>query len=161
MKAVKGTQSPTFGMICEKLDPRDRVHMAQLADLDAESSPNHWDAAKYRQEISRPHVSCHGVTLGDGTLVAYAIVRESGVAVAITDMMVGSNYRRKGVGRMLVDCVRKSHVEGPRESIEVVVDDVNLDAHLFLKHIGFRGEVLREDGRYFYLFRWTNGKGHS
>lgn len=156
MKRSTGPQAPTSGMACTKLNPRDRVHLNQLADIDPRRT-----AAEYKRDLTRRYASCYGVTTDDGTLIAYAIVRTSDLVVTITDLMVAESHRRKGVGTMLIGCVRKACIDESRACIETVISDANTPAHLFFKKIGFRGEVIREGDRDYYLFRWIRGRSKA
>lgn len=155
-----GTQSKLFGMTCVTLDPRDRTHMLEIADLDAATSSSPLSASRYKQELVKEFMECHGVVGPDRRLAAFAIVRAGELAATITDIVVRTEYRRIGVGKMLVGCIKKRCLAGERKFLEAVVSDANLDAHLFFRRCGFHGEMIREKDRggeevHYYLFRTT------
>lgn len=153
-----GIKSKLFGMTCVTLDPRDRTHMLELADLDAATSSKPLSASMYKSELTREFMSCHGVRHPTKGLIAFAVVREGELAATLTDVVVHAEHRRIGVGRMLIGCVRAKCLTRRRMHLEAVVGDGNLGAHLFLKKCGFLGEMIRDrdhggEERHYYLFR--------
>jgi ribosomal protein S18 acetylase RimI-like enzyme len=154
-----GTQSKLFGMTCVSMNPMDRSHLIELADMDASASPNPWSASKFKQELTKPFVSAYGVVGPDRTLIASAVVRKGDMAVTLTDILVRPEYRRRGVGKMLIDCIRKKCLNETRKFLEVVVSDGDLGTHLFLKACKFRGEVIRDEKCDYYMFRSTKDDG--
>jgi GNAT superfamily N-acetyltransferase len=154
-----GTKSKLFGMTCVPLNVMDRTHLLGMADLDQASSVNPLSASDYKRELSKEFMHAYGIVGPDRELVAFAIVRKGGVAATLTDVVVHKGYRRIGVGRMLIDCIRRKCLNETRKFVEAVVSDVNLDAHLFLKKCGFRAiEVLPGTKCDHYLFRATKPK---
>lgn len=149
-------------MECRRVDRDDAAKVAMLAAIDAGSSPRPWSPERWRKELSRPFVACHAAAIDGGPLVGYALVREGGVTATIVRLLVDESHRRAGVGRTLIECVRKLSTSPSRATVDVVVADDEDAAHRFFSKVGFRAvEVLRDRGRDYYLFRAAAGEVQS
>lgn len=158
-----GTKNRLFGMACVPLDAMNKGHLIDLADLDAVVSLKPWTAQKFKQELTNPLMEAHGVIAPlDRSLIAFALVRKGDLAATITDIIVRPDYRRIGVGSMLIQCVRKSCLDDATKFLEAVVSDARTEVHFFLKKNGFRAvEMLPVQDGHAYVFRITKETGDS
>lgn len=67
--------------------------------------------------------------------MAYEVSRVS--KIKMLHLLVDEPYRRKGVGRYLVDLLA-SKLQGRRNKVETYVSEYNLNAQLFLRSMGFK-----------------------
>lgn len=156
MKASKGVHSLLWGAACDPILPRNRAQIRQLVELDEVSSPQPWTADRYRVELSKANVSCWGVTLDDGRLAGYAIIRNGHLKATVTDILVHKDLRRNGVGRMLLGCIDARVLNKERRVLEFIVGERDLGTQFFLRECCVRAtDVLHNedggDGRYVFL----------
>lgn len=158
-----GTKSRLSGMTCVPLDPLNKGHLIDLADLDATVTLKPWTAQKFKQELTNPLMEAYGVVAPlDRSLIAFALVRKGDLAVTITNIAVRPEYRRIGVGSMLIHCLRKKCLTGFWGCLEAVVGDDKKEIHFFLKSTGFRAvEMLPSGDHHDYVFRLFKETGDS
>lgn len=106
-----------------------------LAALDASSHPDPMTAAQFREQLSKPHLICYGIE-ARGDLVGYVVVQTHMVVVRIVDILVHKDFRRKGYGRALIDCIDERLLSEHRRVLEAVVPERDMDMALFLKAAG-------------------------
>lgn len=138
-----GIRSKLWGTTCRPILVESREQMKDLEKLDRSSSSPPWTADKFREELQRPHMACHGVYSHDGELLAYALVRLGHPAATLTYIVVKKTRRRSGIGKTLVNCLDQKFLHEYRHVLQAVADDADLDLHLFLKSCGFKAtEIL-------------------
>lgn len=85
----------------------------------------------------------------------FALYRIGKEKISIKHLAVESDFRRMGIASSLVSRVL-SKMDSRRSRVETVVSEYNLDAHLFLRSMGFRAEEsVLKNGESFYLFAKT------
>jgi ribosomal protein S18 acetylase RimI-like enzyme len=77
--------------------------------------------------------------------------------LTIHNLAIAPHIRRRGLGRLIVDCLRRK-LSRRRRAIETFTAESNLDAQLFFRALGFQciGIVLEkyDDGQNAYRFVW-------
>jgi ribosomal-protein-alanine N-acetyltransferase len=77
----------------------------------------------------------------DSQLVGYLIYSRCRDKLVIENLAVDRSFRRKGVGKKLVEAVIDNL--GKRDCVELNVSDSNLNAHLFLRSLGFKASEVK------------------
>jgi len=92
---------------------------------------------------------------GTGEVLAFMLYELLENKFRLLDFAVGAKYRRRGIGRQLLNAMRGKLKEERRRSIVVEIADDNLAAHLFFRSAGYRAvRVHRGKAGDSYLFRW-------
>jgi ribosomal protein S18 acetylase RimI-like enzyme len=156
MKAT-GVQSKLWGLLFEVVYPSNERRIAQLANLDNLCSAHPWTMEKYRSELSKDNVLCYSLHQND-RMVAYAIIHRSHLKGRVVDLLVHKDHRRAGVGRAMLKAIDDRFLNENRSTLEFVVSDRDLDAHLFLKACNVQAvEMVRGDKNDHYIFRASHG----
>ncbi len=106
-----------------------------------------WDRDKEGILVAKDRGEIVGFVAGDSNWFSKRAQKNVG---AIHEIVVHPDYRRKGVGRMLMEKVLEYFKDKGLETAELWVGDENLPAMEFYKGFGFK-----EDGRYNYWVRMT------
>ena len=76
---------------------------------------------------------------GPREVVGLMVYRITKIQVVVGSLTVRADYRRQGVGSLLLERLRASH---PQKILRCPVSEANLAAQLFLKARGFRCEAI-------------------
>lgn len=122
---------------------RDRT---EVLEIENESFPSPWDEDTFISCLRRRN--CVGmVAEHDDTVIGYMVYELHRTYIHILNFAVSPWVRRHGVGRQMVDKLKSklSRNRNLRQSLELLVADSSLDAHLFFRAMGFRAvQVHRE-----------------
>lgn len=97
-------------------------------------------------------------------ILGFMIYELNKSSLRLLSMAVHPDYRRQGIGRVMIDKLRQRLDVQRRSMLETEVRETNLDAQLFLRRLGFRAENVLFD--YYadwgvsedaYVFRWRHG----
>lgn len=113
------------------------------AELDRQSFPDSWSIKSVRETIGHPQTICLAAEKGGrlaGYMLVYAVVQEAEIA----RIAVGKEYRRQGVGSLLLlkleSLCRERHIH----KLLLDVREGNDDARSFYKEKGFREDGIRQ-----------------
>lgn len=120
-------------------------HIAKMVNLDESSSESRWTMARFVNVLGRPRT--HGVGAFDrkGNLCGYMIFDSEAKVVRVVSMLVHKDYRRRGIGSMLLDCLQVAmrSISKPIRIVCTVIED-NDSGVKFLKTYAARsGASLR------------------
>jgi hypothetical protein len=138
----KGTKNPLFGMVCGEVLSVDRNSVSQVADLDQLCNDKPWSLARWKSELQKTNVSCHAVDL-DGRILAFALVQLGQTKVRVVDLLVHADYRKRGVGRMILDYLDILYLNDVRKVLDIVVPERDVPTQLFLKQCQMSSTFLR------------------
>ena len=85
------------------------------------------------------------VAVQDGELVGYCIVYQVPDEAEIARIAVDPSFRRQGVGRSLLEAVRKECKTGRINRLLLDVRKSNHEARVFYSHYGFREDGVRKN----------------
>lgn len=103
---------------------------------------------------SKEYRFCHVARNRVGDVLGYYFWAKHRGAVEIVRIAVDPQYQRMGIGKFLVDHLKKKHLK-PGRSIFCDVSEYNLAAHLFLKANNFVAYAPRNSD--FYRFAIVKG----
>lgn len=120
-------------------------HLGAVMAIEIESFPDPWTPVAYASEIRHNGQARYVVAIDRaGEVKAYAgwwLMPEDAVIMRIA---VSRDARRKGVGKLLVQCAIRDAVENGKRSVKLTVRQSNMGAHAFYKAMGFEAIGLAE-----------------
>jgi ribosomal-protein-alanine N-acetyltransferase len=124
------------------------IRSVKLVDLPAvllvesASFPEPWNAKDFRIHLSQR--TNFGMLAEIGKeVVGYIVYRVEGEQIFVLSMAVMPRYRRNGIGTMLITTILPKMKN--RKKIRAIVSDQILDAHLFLKNLGFKALKVKRN----------------
>lgn len=122
-----------------------RDDVAAVLSIEAASFDRGWGAADLLRALRGGGVV--GVVAESGGDVAgFMVYWPRGRTVHVLRMAVGPRFRRRGVGRQLLERLSARLAPSGRTRIEVEVDERWLGAQLFLRACGFRAVAVARGG---------------
>lgn len=118
----------------------------KLAQLDKECFSVPWSEKSFRDE-SKNELAVYYVAKEDNKIIGYAGFWHVADEGDITNIAVGKNFRRKGVGGLLVETLIKKAKELKLELLTLEVRKTNHSAISLYKKYGF--ETIGERKRYY------------
>jgi len=113
-----------------------------VLEIEAASSRFPWLENDFRQALLVPNV-LGSVAVAEGQVVGYMIYELHRSGIDLFKLAVAPHARRSGVGRTLIANLI-AELDGHDRSIATVVNERNLQAHLWLRALGFTAtDVLR------------------
>jgi len=139
----------------------------QLRDLNAieqiegRSYPTPWSRSMFAGEISKPTSLCMGAfEVESSRLVAYMIVSRYVDAWHVMNIAVSPEYRRRGVGRQLLEYLFETTRSDSRRGYTLEVRVSNAAAIALYESLGFRSRGIRRgyytDNREDALIMWRD-----
>lgn len=114
-----------------------RRDMDEIVAIESASFDDPWDEATFiqclRQRNNIGMVAEHG-----DILTGYMIYTLHKNRLEAINFAVHPDYRRRGVGRAMVDKLKSKLHPERRAKLEILIRDTNTAAHLFFKSQGFR-----------------------
>jgi ribosomal-protein-alanine N-acetyltransferase len=124
------------------------IRSVKLVDLPAvllvesASFPEPWNAKDFRIHLSQR--TNFGMLAEIGKeVVGYIVYRVEGEQIFGLSMAVMPRHRRNGIGTMLITTILPKMKN--RKKIRAIVSDQILDAHLFLKNLGFKALKVKRN----------------
>lgn len=124
------------------------IRSVKLVDLPAvllvesASFPEPWNAKDFRIHLSQR--TNFGMLAEIGKeVVGYIVYRVEGEQIFVLSMAVMPRHRRNGIGTMLITTILPKMKN--RKKIRAIVSDQILDAHLFLKNLGFKALKVKRN----------------
>lgn len=121
---------PNIRSICKK-DIREMV----LIERRCFSVP--WSEADFKAAINLPNVRCY-VALMQGQIAGFLIYQVFDKYFVICNLAVDMEFRRNGIGTLLMKEVNKQVGTNKVKDLEVIVNERSADAQLFFKSLGFQ-----------------------
>lgn len=126
-----------------------------VCKIESYSSQNPWTIADFKSNL-RPCNSVGLVLEHDYNIYGYIIYILHDQYIEITNLAVAKEHRRKGFGSLIIKKLQGKLCTSRRTHLDVVVDEYNTGAHLFLKSTGFKAiQVLKGDSSDKYLFSYN------
>ncbi|MDR3582538.1 MAG: GNAT family N-acetyltransferase [Candidatus Pacebacteria bacterium] len=151
---AKGVKSKLFGMVVEEVKAGNHGQLSQIANLDQLCSQDPWSLDTWRTKIRAANIRAAVVYNNEDRVIAFVVLARGMTKVHVTDILVSPDYRRIGVGRMLLDYLDFQFLDEVRSAMEIVVDERDRGTQEFLKKCDVKAvEVLRGEPYGHYLFR--------
>ena len=132
-------------------------HVPEIAEIETICFSCPYSEKDFYKWLANPGRGGLIVENEDGEILGYIFYRLFSTNYEITTIAVLPEHRNRGVGRMLINDLRKKLKPDARKGISLKVDERNLGCQLFLKKLGFIwSETLKsEDEEYDkYLFTY-------
>lgn len=114
-----------------------------MLEIESESSENFWGRKDFVRLMKQPFVKGY-VAVKLTKVVGFVVYEKTESNLTILNIAVSKNYRRRGLGTLLLDRV-KNLLNDQRNFLSIDVRENNLSTHLFLKQNEFLGTgVLRD-----------------
>ncbi|HOP30561.1 MAG TPA: ribosomal protein S18-alanine N-acetyltransferase [Spirochaetota bacterium] len=117
--------------------------LQQVCEIEAESIKS-WTYNQFAEELGRTF-SCFIVAEQSGLITGYAIAWIIAGELQINSIAVKNNYKRLGLGRMMLDYLINSNSSEKISAIYIDVRKNNTDALNFYKSSGFIETGLRKN----------------
>ncbi len=122
----------------------DLQHVDEVARIERDTFPMFWTKQDFINEVTTNKLAIYFVALKDGKVVGYAGMWHVVTEGHITNIAVDSEYRRMGIGRMLVEALIKQAEELNMIGITLEVKISNLTAQHLYTSLGFKPEGIRK-----------------
>lgn len=119
--------------------------ISRVVEIERECFPRPWGEEDF-SECLRRRQNIGKVAEVDGAIVGFMLYELGQKKISVINIAVCKAQRRSGIGRTLVRHLQ-SKLSNPKYwlSVEARVMDDNLEAHLFLKGLGFRAVAVDRD----------------
>ena len=126
------------------------IRWANQRDLGAMASATGWTVEQLRASLRQRNVIGYVVECEERILGA-AVYRLMEGRVELLAIGIMPGYIREGIGRLMVERLKKKTCDHKRELLAVVVPERNLAAQQFFRACGLRAVAVVEGG---YLMEW-------
>jgi len=150
--SADGTSNKLWGSTVTKLRPNNRGHVHGLALLASEVGDAKCYDVDARNVMLKSNTVCQGCFHND-VMVGVVVVYMGHLAARVIDVMVHPDWRRIGVGSLLIRSV-DGILRESQKFVEFYVPETNTEMHLFLKANEIRATEVLGDS---YLFRADKG----
>ena len=121
--------------------------LGEICRIENEVFPNPWPKSAFEGDISNDATYCPVVKDSSGNIIGYASLTVDINEAHLTNIAVSTEYRRQGIGSILMDdVISKAEREGCR-AIFLEVRNSNLDARGFYTRYDFT-ELYRHEHYY-------------
>ncbi len=129
-------------LICDM----ESLHLSQVYDLEKICFPNDFWTVKMFEEELKNDISLFLVAIDDEDekVVGYAGVWFMGDVANITNVAVMPEYRRNGIGKMLINALISKSAENDMSSITLEVRESNIAAQKLYKGLDFEEAGFRK-----------------
>ena len=118
--------------------------VAEFERLDRDCFPTPWPAAEFRRFLERPDCLALSARVGDRS-VAYGVMLFEWDTAHLLKLAVDAAWRRRGIGRTLLNELIRMATESGAEKISLEVRETNLVAQLFYRECGLRAVKIERD----------------
>jgi len=138
---------------------RIQVHdLDAVDDIERASYPTPWSRSMFAAELQKPGSLSLGAYRESGELVGYLIVSRYVDAWHVMNIAVAPEYRRRGIGKELLEWLFGVTVGDPRRGYTLEVRVSNADAIRLYERLGFEARGIRRgyytDNREDALIMW-------
>jgi [ribosomal protein S18]-alanine N-acetyltransferase len=138
-----------------RLEPSD---LDAVEEIERASYPTPWSRAMFAAELEKPSSLAIGAYHDGGELVGYAIVSRYVDAWHVMNIAVVPDFRRRGIGRSLLERLFEVTASDPRRGYTLEVRVSNAEAIRLYERLGFRPRGIRRgyytDNREDALIMW-------
>jgi [ribosomal protein S18]-alanine N-acetyltransferase len=138
-----------------RLDPRD---LDTVEVIERQSYPTPWSRSMFAAELRKPSSIAIGAYLEDDELVGYAFVSRYVDAWHVMNVAVAPAYRRRGIGKTLLERLFEVTASDPRRGYTLEVRVSNVEAIRLYERLGFQARGIRRgyytDNREDALIMW-------
>ena len=131
-----------------------------VEEIETASYPTPWSRAMFAAELQKPSSLAIGAYHDGGELVGYAIVSRYVDAWHVMNIAVVPEFRRRGIGRSLLERLFEVTASDPRRGYTLEVRVSNLHAIRLYERLGFTGRGVRRgyytDNREDALIMWRS-----
>jgi [ribosomal protein S18]-alanine N-acetyltransferase len=129
-----------------------------VEEIERASYPTPWSRAMFAAELQKPSSLAIGAYHDGGELVGYAIVSRYVDAWHVMNIAVVPEFRRRGIGRSLLERLFEVTASDPRRGYTLEVRVSNADAIRLYERLGFQPRGIRRgyytDNREDALIMW-------
>jgi [ribosomal protein S18]-alanine N-acetyltransferase len=132
-----------------------------VLQIETQSFPDPWVENDFIEHL-RQRTGIGMVAEINGQVVGYMLYELHRCRLQLVSMAVDPAYRRRGIGRSMMDTLFRKLYWQRRNRMEAGVQETNLDAQLFFRACGLRvykTDVCNETDETFYLFNYRVEKG--
>lgn len=125
--------------------------LPRILEIERQAFEDPWSEEDFDRLLwqSRSEHLCRVAVQDDGRLVGYIVYQLHRRWMQILSMVVATDWRRQGIGGLLVRELTGKLVPGRRDRVECGVCETNLAAQVFFRSLGFRAVSILRD---FYEF---------
>lgn len=127
-----------------------RRDLYQLLEIEGHSSADPWNESEFILWLKQRSVICLVAEDVNDDIAGFIMYSLERGFYEIINIAVHRNYRREGVGTLMMKRVMKKCGE-KRDSVKISVPDDNLQCHLFLKSLGLTATV--DGDHYDFIYR--------
>ena len=131
-----------------------------VEEIERESYPTPWSRAMFAAELQKPSSLAIGAYHDGGELVGYAIVSRYVDAWHVMNIAVVPDFRRRGIGRSLLERLFEVTATDPRRGYTLEVRVSNAEAIRLYERLGFEPRGIRRgyytDNREDALIMWRD-----
>ena len=136
-----------------------------VEEIERESYPTPWSRAMFAAELQKPSSLAIGAYHDGGELVGYAIVSRYVDAWHVMTIAVVPDFRRRGIGRSLLERLFEVTATDPRRGYTLEVRVSNAEAIRLYERLGFEPRGIRRgyytDNREDALIMWRTAPAES
>jgi ribosomal-protein-alanine N-acetyltransferase len=140
-----------------RLEPSD---LDAVEEIERASYPTPWSRAMFAAELEKPSSLAIGAYHDGGELVGYAIVSRYVDAWHVMNIAVVPDFRRRGIGRSLLERLFEVTASDPRRGYTLEVRVSNAEAIRLYERLGFEARGVRRgyytDNREDALIMWRD-----
>lgn len=133
-----------------------RRDLGDVCDIENNNKMQPWKYNDFLEHLRRRNSI--GMVAENGTTIAGFMIYELGKrSINIVNFGVAPDCTRLGVGTAMIEKLVSKLCQERRRSLRIIVEDDNLDMHLFLRAMGFQAvRVVRSMPRDEYVFRYDS-----
>ncbi len=114
-----------------------RIDLPSVLQIEEESFDDPWNEDEFIRCLQHPKIMNIVAKVGD-TIVGFMIYELLEDRLHLLNLGVKTEFRRKGVGKILIKFLENKLSNGRRKKVVLEVIETDLSAQLFFKKMGFR-----------------------
>jgi len=111
--------------------------IAEVMAIESRSFADSCDEQFFENQLRRRNVICMVGEGIDGHVISYVVYELHRRHVEILKLAVHRDYRREGIGTVIIDRLKSKLCEQRRNRLSTLVGERSLDAQLFFRACGF------------------------
>ena len=126
------------------IGPMTPLHLPQVLEIERASYPCPWTQATFMRELNASRIAVTIVAHQDDTVCGYIISWMILEVVHIGNVAVASEYRRQGIGRMMMEWLLEEGLQRGCTFSTLEVRRSNHAAQLMYQNLGFRAVACQK-----------------
>jgi len=126
------------------IGPMTPLHLPQVLEIERASYPDPWTQATFMRELNASKIAATIVAHQDDTVCGYIISWMILEEVHIGNVAVASEFRRQGIGRMMMEWLLEEGIQRGCTFSTLEVRRSNQAAQLMYQNLGFRAVACRK-----------------